>query len=47
MLPGEHAGHDRYCERHGQEGRARIFQLEADRCHIYSGSISKNFPIIL
>jgi hypothetical protein len=47
MLPSEHARHDRNGEHHDQEGRARVFQLEADRCHIYSGSNSKTFPIPL
>jgi hypothetical protein len=47
MLPGEHAGYGGNGERHDQEGRGGIFQLEADRCHIYSGSISKAFPIPL
>jgi hypothetical protein len=47
MLPGERAGHDSDGEHHDQEGRARIFQLEAERCHNYSGSISKTFPITL
>jgi hypothetical protein len=46
-LPGEHASDHRDGEHHDQEGRARIFQLEADRCHIYSGSISKIFPMTL
>ena len=47
MLPGEHAGHGHDRQHHDQEGRARIFQLEADCGHIYSGSISKSFPITL
>jgi hypothetical protein len=47
MLPSEYARHHGDGEHHDQEGRGRVFQLEADRCHIYSGSIPTIDPIIL
>jgi hypothetical protein len=47
MLPSEYACHDGDGEHHDQEGRGRVFQLEADRCHIYSGGISAIDPFTL
>jgi hypothetical protein len=47
MLPSEHARHHCDGEDHDQEGRGRVFQLEADCCHSASGSISTIDPFTL